>query len=243
MLSFFKRLPPGAEAEFHMFTLPHLLVMIVTGLFFYYVYQNIGKLKDKSYEKYIRYGLAIYLLFTAFDILRYTYVYSLPWFEYLPIATCGFGAYFGTLALFTKNKVLFVLTTFYGFGALLTLLGPSVEEGVNSYYFYQFFLRHIAIIMVGIYMTKVLDFKLYKKDIFIFIGVTLPLAILGMILGIIVNQPDEFNMFYMMQPAVNGTPLNVIHDIDVNLYRGVWIVVSILLAYLYGYIFYDKESK
>jgi len=67
-------------------------------------------------------------------------------------------------------------------------------------------------------------------------------TIAATVINLIVNKPDELNMFYTMQPAVKGTPLTWFHDISRYLYIAIWIPIAALLGYLYGLLFYQKEE-
>ena len=241
-IEFFKRLPSGADPEFTMFSFTHFIVFIISIIIIWLFFKIIPIIKESPYEKIIRYTFGISLLFTNVVLWIYSYNLGTEWYHYLPIATCGWSVYSGGLALLTKNKTLFKITLFWGFGAILTILGPSVIEGPNKYNFYQFFYRHLGIILSAFYLMHVFDYKITKKDFKLFLVITISLTIASSIINYIVNKPDELNMFYTMQPAINGTPLNWFYDISRYLYIAVWLPSAALLGYLYGLLFYKEEE-
>lgn len=237
MTNFFYRVPYGGPQEFKLWSVAHILVLLFSVVVIFFVYKYIHLLKDNKYEKSIRYTFGILMLLTNITLWIYAYNNNLPWYEYLPEATCGWAVIFSGLALVTKNRFFFVLATYWGFGAVLTLLGSDLRDGPARYNFYQFFLRHIGIIAAGIYLIKVNDFKLYKKDFWTFAFVSLSMGIVGFIISYSVNKPFELNMFYMMQPVVKGTPLTFFFNISRLVYLLVWVPFALFLGYLYGLLF------
>jgi len=182
------------------------------------------------------------MIYTNINLWTYSYSLGQEWYHYLPIATCGYATFIGGLTILTKNKTLFKLTFFWGFGATLSLLGPTILEGPLKYNFYQFFFRHIGIIIIPLYMMKVYDYRIVKKDWRLFLYVTLSLTFASSIINFAINKPDELNMFFTMQPAIAGTTLIWFYDISRWLYIVFWIPFSALLGYLYGLPFYNKKN-
>jgi len=203
----------------------------------YLAFKYVHLLKDNKYEKVVRLTFGSLMLLTNVTLWIYAYNNNLPWYEYLPEATCGWAVIFSGLALITRKRFFFVLATYWGFGAVLTLLGSDLRDGPSRYNFYQFFLRHLGIIIAGIYLIKVNDFKLNKKDFWIFVIVSLSMGFVGFIISYVVNRPLEVNMFYMMQPVVKGTPLTYFFSISRFVYLIVWVPFALLLGYLYGLLF------
>ncbi len=240
--TFFKRLPLESTPQFHMFSMTHFITLIVSIAIIYTVYKYSGKLKEWKYEKILRYTLGIMMIYTNVNLWQYSYYLGQEWYHYLPIATCGYATFFGGLTLLTKNKVLFKLTFFWGFGAVLSLLGPTMLEGPLKYHYYQFFFRHIGIIVIPFYMMNVYDYKIVREDWKLFFYVTISLTFGSTIINLIVNKPDELNMFYTMQPVITGTPLNTLYEVSRWVYVAFWIPFAALLGYLYGLPFYQKKE-
>lgn len=243
MSDFFERIPSNGIAEFQLYTLEHFLTIFVSIAVLVGFYLISPKLKSFKYEKIIRYTIATLMLLTQVNIFAYLIEQREYWYMYLPEATCGWAIYLGAISLYTKNRYATVLTMFWGWGAISTLLLPNLLEGPSRFNFYNFFLRHILILLSSIYFYRVLNFKLYKKDFKIYFYITLSLAIMGGIISNIVNRPEVLNLFYMMQPAKNTPVLGSILEINYYLYVIVWLSLASVLGYIYGIPFYQKEKS
>lgn len=242
MLTFIQRYAPSVDTPFKFFSLEHVITLFIVVVVSYFYIKYIPKIKNSKYELLVRILLAGFLLYSSINLMLYSYKYDLPWYTYIPVATCGLAAYFGPIALLTKNRTLFILTYFYGFGAVLSILGPNLDESINNLYYYEFILRHLFIIYAGIYMIRVFDFKIYKRDFITFFLISFLFTIIGFIISSIVNLPDQLNLFYTMKPALKGTPLNTLFDINPHLYRFVWIVFASFLGYLWGLPVYVNKK-
>jgi len=242
MENFFQRVPYGGEAEFHLFTIEYYLTVLVCTVLIIGFFLLTPKIKKMKNEKSVRYVLGIFMLLSSVTIYLYAYSNSLPWYMYLPEATCGWAIYLGGIALITKNRTCFVLTFFWSWGAITTLLFSNILDGPTRYNFYQFFIRHVLILIVPIYFMRILEYKLYKSDFNLYVFITLPMAIIGGIISHIVNKPDMLNMFYMMQPASNTPILDIINDYNHILYIVLWLILAIIIGYLYGLPFYERKT-
>ncbi|AIO19432.1 Integral membrane protein [Candidatus Izimaplasma bacterium HR1] len=243
MGEFFERVAYNTESEFTLLSLEHYITVVVCFLLIFGFYFLSPKLRDKKYEVVLRYLFALFMLFSQITIFKHSYDNGFKWYRYLPEATCGWAIIFGALSLMTKNRTLVVLTFFWGWGAISTLLFPNILEGPTRYYFYQFFLRHILIIVSSIYMFRVFDFKLKKKDFYTYIIWTLPMALLFGLISYIVNNPSESNMFYMLGPATNTPVFGMILEFNHLVYVIVWLSFCIFIGYIYGLPFYQRSSK
>lgn len=243
MNDFFYRLPLGSEPEFSLLTFEHFFTVFICGIIIYGFYLISPKLMKWKHEPTLRYVFAILILLTQVVVFYYQYSDYNIWYMYFPIATCGWGIIFGAISLLTKNRIFTVLTFFYGWGAISTIAFPNLLEGPLRYNFYQFFFRHVMILISTIYMFRVHHFKLYKKDFLIYVYVTLPMALLGGVLSWVVNKPDTLNMFYMMKPANNTPVFDVIREYNYVIYVVLWLLFSIVIGYIYGLPFYQKNNK
>jgi len=239
---FFTRISEESIPNFQMFSLTHIVALAISISFLVILFRYGHLLKSFKYEKYIRILFGGFMIYTNINLWIYSYSLHQEWYYYLPIATCGYATFIGGLTLITKNKILFKLTFFWGFGALLSLFGPTVMEGPERYHFYQFFFRHTGIIASAFYMMKVYNYKIIKEDWKLFFYVTFFLTVIMTIVNLIVNKPDELNMFYTMHPAVSGTPLNDLYEVSRWYYMVFWLPFAALLGYLYGLPFYQKKE-
>jgi len=239
---FFERIAPGGVAEFYKFTMTHFITALVCFYLIYLFWKNTERIKHSKHETLIRYLIALFMLLTNISIWYYAYKHGLPWYKYLPEATCGWAIYFGGFGLLFKNRTLLLLCLFWGFGALSTILGANVLEGPLRYNFYQFFMRHILIVVAGIYMVKVLGYKVYRNDFKTYFIVTFIMVILGGLISWTVGEPESLNMFYTLKPGIDGTPLSWLLDKSYWLYIVTWIIVGSGLGYIYAYPFYEKKT-
>lgn len=237
-MDFFDRLS-RADATFSMFTLTHLVTGVISVCLIYLAIKYMHLLKGKKYEPVVRILFGLSMLLTNVTLFRYQYQNGEPWYMYLPIATCGWAIITGGFALIFKNRILGMLCMFWGFGAVLTLMGPTVTEGPTYYNFYQFFYRHIAIIVAGFYLNRVVGIKIFKKDFWMYFVISLSMGLLGGYLS--TYDPEKLNLFYMLRPGIDLGPLAWVYEFNYTLYLVLWIIVASLMAYFYGYLFYEKE--
>ena len=196
IIVFFQRISAESTPQFYMFSLTHFIVIFISVIISYLIFKYSSKMKGWKYEKTLRYIFGTMMIYTNINLWIYSFNLGEPWYKYLPIATCGYATFFGGLTLITKNKVIFKLTLFWGFGAVLSLLGPTILEGPQRYNFYQFFFRHLGIVVIPIYMIKVHDYKITSEDWKLFFYVTISLTIVSTIINLAINKPDDLNMFY-----------------------------------------------
>lgn len=242
MNGFFKRVTETSVSEFPLFTVQHFIVILISLAIIYLSYRYAYLLRNNKHEKKVRFSIAIVLFSTSLYIIIYAIINNLPWYKYIPEATCGWAALLGTYTLITKNRFAFILTFFYGWGALSTIFAPNLLEGITRLYFYQFYIRHIIIVIVPLYMMRVFDFKIFKRDNLIYIFVTLPASLIGWILSYLINNPEEANFFYMLRPAVNNTLLDIFYNISPILYTFIWLIVAIVFGFVYGTPFYERKN-
>lgn len=242
-MQFFERIPLDGPDEFPLFSGPYFLALIISLVLLYLVYLHLPKLKYKSWEIYIRIAMALYLLYTSFNIYTYFYANSLPWYRYIPEGTCGFSVILAAILLVTKNRFIFKLLLFWSWGAFLAVFAPNIKEGPNYYFFYQFYIRHLLIVITVFYMMRVFDYRVERKDYLIYVYVTLPLAFAGLLINYLVNDPANLNILFMMKPAISNTPLDWLYNIHPLFYSFVWIWIAVILGYVYALPFYTKQKE
>jgi hypothetical integral membrane protein (TIGR02206 family) len=243
MNTFFSRIPLDGVKEFELRSLAHVMALtfalLLIGLSYYYL----PRLKGKRYEPFVRLSIIGYLVLSSLYKQWFFVSSDVPWYMYVPEATCGFAILTATITLLTRNRLSFVLTFFWGWGAFTALFAPSILEGPSYYYFYQYYLRHALIVIASLYMIRVFDFKILKRDFLTYFYVTLTMALIGLIASLVINDPNQFNMFYMLQPAVNNPFLDRIWTFSHLLYVIFWIGVATLFGYIYGLPFYSRDTK
>jgi len=242
MLTFFERIPYGESGDFSLFTITHYLVVIVSAIIIYLFYLITPFIKKSQHEKKIRYTIGVLLILSSIPIWTYAFNNNLPWYMYLPEATCGWATYLGAYTMFTGNRKTFSLTFMWGWGVISTFLASNILEGPDRFNFYNFFFRHILIMFSIIYMYKIMDYRITKKDFKLYFIVTLIMAVVGGVISNIVNNPTQLNMFYMLQPAKNTPILGYLLEVHYLLYVFVWLGLATLVGYLWGLPFYQKND-
>jgi|GEM_PF-1114333 len=241
-MGFFDRIPLDGPNEYAIFSMTYFLAIILVLVLLYFTYRYLPLLKNRTWEKYIRVVLVVYMLYTTFNIYSFYYQNQLPWYRYIPEGTCGLSVILVSVMLLTRSKFLFKLMLFWSWGAFLALFAPNILEGPNYYFFYQFYLRHMLILIGVFYMMRVFDYQIQKSDYRIYVYVTLPLALLALMVNYLVNDPMNLNILFMMQPAIQGTPLDALYQLHPLVYSFIWIWIAVLFGYLYMLPFCKAEK-
>jgi len=242
-LGFFDRLPLDSADEFPLFSTTYFIGVFVSIFLLVLCYVYLPKLKDNKYEKYLRYFLAFYLLLSVFEVNLDFYRNNLPWYSYIPEGLCGISVVLAAYVFITKNRTAFVILFFWGWGAFIAIFAPNINEGPNFYYFYQFYLRHLLIVIGAMYMMRVFDYKIYFADYRTYIYVTLPLSTAALVLGYVINADQYSNYLYMIKPVISGTPLDLFYEVHPLFYTAIWILIAFIFGFLYGLPFYQREYK
>ena len=82
-----------------------------------------------------------------------------------------------------------------------------------------------------------------RKDFWYFLIITSFLYVVGYVLSLTASNPNEVNFFYTIEPAIGGTPLSWVYELGHIYYFVFWYVVAAGFGYLWGLLFYEKESK
>jgi len=242
-MNFFNRIPINGADEYLLFTPTYFVALIVALILLWAVYLLLPKLKKFKYEKYIRYIFATYILYTTINIYTFFWKNNLPWYAYIPEGTCGFGIFLAAYVLITKNRKAFVFLFFWGWGAVIALFAPNIKEGPNYYFFYQFYLRHMLLLISAFYMIRVFNYKIFKADYWIYVFVTLPLSLIGLGVSYIIGDNTYGNIFFMMKPAVSNTPLDFFYQIHPLFYTFIWVIIAFVFGYLYGLTSYQDSNS
>ncbi len=242
-MNFFSRLPLGSPDELPIFGTVYFIALVLALLGLYISNRYLPLLKDSKIEVYIRIAIAVYLIYTSININSYYIRNHDPWYIFIPEGTCGFAVGTSIVTLFTKSKLFFKITFFWGWGAFFALFAPNIIEGPRFYYFYQFYLRHMLIIITALYMMRVFDYKIFRSDYKIYVLITLPMALLGLLADYIIHDPSTVNIMYMMVPAIWGTPLDLLYNIHPLFYSSCWVAIAFLFGYGYGLPFYQKDDQ
>ena len=151
----------GTEIEFEIFTLAHILPIIIMFLLIYLMYRYKDTLRDSKMDMSIRYIIAFTLIIS--EMSYYWRLVGMPSLgpnpvEHLPIAVCGWVAIFCSFMVIGKSQTLFDISYFWLFaGSVFALLTPAVISytGPTRFRYYQFWIEHIGGFIAIFYMMFV----------------------------------------------------------------------------------------
>ena len=151
----------GTEIEFEIFTLAHILPIVVMFIMIYLIYRYKDTLRDSKLDMSIRYIIAFTLIIS--EMSYYWRLVGMPSLgpnpvEHLPIAVCGWVAIFCSFMVIGKSQTLFDISYFWLFaGSVFALLTPAVISytGPTRFRYYQFWIEHIGGFIAIFYMMFV----------------------------------------------------------------------------------------
>ena len=151
----------GETEEFHNFTLPHFLPIILAAAIIFAIYYFREKISNFKNEHCIRYVLAFAAIICEMSYFwRLVGVPSLDAnpVDHLPITVCGWAIVFCSYMLVGKSQALFDVAYFWVFaGTIFALITPTVitYTGPTRYRFYQFWAEHLLGYIAVFYMIFV----------------------------------------------------------------------------------------
>lgn len=153
--------------------------------------------------------------------------------EQLPLHLCSIASIVGAIALITQHKKLITITFFIGFiPPFLALLTPELPYDFPNFRFFIFFIHHITISFVALFLVLTNDVQLTLKSTFETYGY---LLVYAGIIGIFVNPNIKSNYLYLANPPSTSTPLDLLGS-GANYYLQLTLlglVVFIGLYYFY----------
>ena len=220
----------------------HFLQIAITILVVFLIFRYRNQLRDYKNEKYVRYIIGGVLLTLEISL----HVWLLANNEWslrhsLPLDLCTINIYGATILIFTKNKKLFNIIYFWGFGALLSVLFPDILYGPDRYRYYQFFYAHIMFLWIYMYMIFVHDYRPTFKQFLRSCGY---LFILAVIIVFPIDLLLGENYMFMVQ--ADGTPLELIEGFGQFVFTAGTVIVMFFVALLWYspiYLYLKKTNK
>ena len=219
----------------------HLLQILITIIVIFLIFKYREQLHDYKHEKKLRYLVGSLLLVIELSL----HVWSLANNEWelkhsLPLDLCTINIYGSLILMFSKNRKLFNIIYFWGFGALLSVLFPDILYGPDRYRYYQFFYAHMMFIWIYMYLIFVHGFNPTMKQFFRSCGVLFILAI-GIVLPINLLIGEN----YMFVVQADGTPLYLIEGFGQFIYTSgtVVIILGVALIWYLPIFVYLKKTK
>lgn len=155
--------------------------------------------------------------------------------EQLPLHLCSIASIVGAIALATQHKKLITITFFIGFiPPFLALITPELPYDFPNFRFFIFFLHHITISFVGLFLVLTNAVQLTLKSTLEAYGY---LLIYASIIGFFVNPILDSNYLYLANTPSTSSPLDLLGS-GVSYYVQLCLlglVVFIGLYYLYRF--------
>ena len=159
----------------------------------------------------------------------------------LPFHLCGISAFICSVMPFLKNKQgLFDFVFYTGIiGGIMGILTPQMSDYDGSFYVYfVFYMRHILIFTMPIYMLRNLGLSLTKKSM------VRTLVILNILLAFI--MPFNFivggNYMYLAEPPQVNNPLIIGEWPYYVIWFEVFVILLLVLLYYLSKISFRKSK-
>ena len=159
----------------------------------------------------------------------------------LPFHLCGISAFICSVMPFLKNKQRLFDFVFYTgiIGGIMGILTPQMSDYDGSFYVYfVFYMRHILIFTMPIYMLRNLGLSLTKKSM------VRTFVILNVLLAFI--MPFNFivggNYMYLAEPPQVNNPLIIGEWPYYVIWFEVFVILLLLLLYYLSKISFRKSK-
>ena len=237
----------GSETEFSLFTLAHIIPILLLAAALFLLYRYRHSLKELPYETNLRYILAFMLIIC--DMSYYWRLAACPWLsngpsEHLPIGVCAWSIIFCSFMVVGKSQRLFDIVYFWLLsGTLFSLITPTPLTycGPTRFRYYQFWLEHTLGYVALFYMIFVHGMRPTPRSFFRSYSTLLCLAAFATWVNYMI--PGS-NYLYMARPESAPSILDILppnYALRITIMIAV-ITVMFVLAYLPWYI-KDQKNK
>jgi hypothetical integral membrane protein (TIGR02206 family) len=194
---------PDRMMDFQLFSLTHLLtlfmfVLLIAGLIYCFV--------KRTNIKWIGTILVCTLSISEISYQIWAVTNGLWSFQStLPLYLCSISTFIGIYLYFKRNSRLFYLFLYIGFiPPILALITPDIPYEFPHYRYIKYFLHHMAIPLMVLYLFFYDHYSLRKRSILYGLGLVNCLAVPIFIL----NKLSGSNYFFLAGPPEGNTPLS-----------------------------------
>ncbi|MCF7927011.1 MAG: YwaF family protein [Candidatus Izimaplasma sp.] len=241
LLNFFAYIPNELTDSFQStYTNTHALIMIsFTLVLLIGVLLFSDKLKKCAYEPQLRKVLGWILILNVLShyiwLMSHGEFYGL---KTIPIMFCPLSALFLGYILIKENYTLFPYVFYMGIlgGFLAIIFTDILHAGPTYYRFYNFFIQHITIVILPIYLAKAYNKFPTLKDTINAYWMTLGIAVISLGLNYINNWETRYSEMNPYMAAEN-TPLEAISKF-VNQNVLAYSMINALLFFIVIFIIY-----
>ena len=233
--------------EFSIFTLAHLIPILLLGAALFLLYRSRERLRASKYETNLRYILGFALIMC--DMSYYWRLAAGPWLsggpaENLPIGVCGWAVIFCSFMVIGKSQRLFDIAYFWLLsGSLFALITPTPLTycGPTRFRFYQFWLEHTLGYVAIFYMIFVHKMRPYIRSLIRSYCALLAMAVFAAWVN---SMIPGANYLYMARPESAPSVLDILpphYGLRIAIIVAV-ISLMFVLAYLPWYLMDRKAA-
>ena len=235
----------GTEPEFKLFTLAHIIPVLLLIICLYLMYKYKENLKTLKYDTTIRYALGFALIIC--DMSYYWRLAANPAIsngvvEHLPVGVCTWAVIFSSFMLIGKSQKLFDIVYFWLLsGSLFALITPTAITycGPTRFRYYQFWLEHTLGYIAIFYMIFVHNFRPTIKS---FIRSYVSLVSLSAFAAWVNSMIPGANYLYMARPESAPSILDILPP-NYALRIAIMVLALTLMFMMAYYPWYKKDKK
>lgn len=237
----------GSEPEFAIFTLAHLLPVLVMIGVIALIIRKSEWIRQWKHEEGLRWVLAFALILA--DMSYYWRLVGMPQLhpgpvENLPIGVCGWAVILCSYLVISKKQTLFDISYFWLLsGSLFALITPTplTFTGPTRFRYYQFWLEHTLGYVAIFYMIFVHGMRPTVKSAFKSFAALVVMAVLAYCVN---RMIPGANYLYMARPEAAPSVLDILPP---NFALRLIIMAAVImlmygLAYLPWYL-KDRKAK
>ncbi|WP_373894731.1 YwaF family protein [Virgibacillus natechei] len=185
-------------------------------------------LANPSTYNFIRWTLFVLLILSELSYQVWTAangIWNLR--DHMPLHLCGIAGITGAIALVTYNKKLITITFFIGLiPAFLALVTPELPYDIPHFRFWKFFIHHMTISWVGIFLVVTSSVKItFKSTLEAYVYLLIYAAMIGFFINPVLNS----NYLYLSHTPSANTPLDLLGS-------GAWYYINLCLLALVVFV-------
>ncbi|MBO7293495.1 MAG: TIGR02206 family membrane protein [Clostridia bacterium] len=236
---FFGAATEAEGAEFHHFTLAHLLPILLAAGVIFLIWYFRDKLKENpKLDMRLRWVLAFTMI--VCEMSYYWRLTVLPelngnTLEHLPITVCGWATIFGSYMIITKSQALFDITYFWIFsGSIFALITPTVitYTGPARFRFYQFWGEHLLAYVAVFLLIFVHGMRPNRRSI---VRAGVLLGVLGFLaMGVNKLLGPGANYLFMAEPESTPSILDILPPVFIV--RVIVMIAAVSLLFFLSYL-------